>query len=203
MSQLDMFPKPCDKCLPEFENLRLQSNNKYEAQRVRYCREFLRYQRENFAQRTEINALEVQLKHALEKLLKAERGLIQAWKTSRHAREGFNAWWDAEYDDSDNRFEKDSAAYWAWAGWQATFAQPQEAPQQQAEPVVPNCVAIIEVFDKDWRIEYLSLPVGKHKLYVQQYTYSTPQQRAEPVAKLFGSLPVYDTTQEASKCSQA
>lgn len=34
-------------------------------------------------------------------------------------REGFNAWWDSDYDDSANRFEKDSAAYWAWAGWQA------------------------------------------------------------------------------------
>jgi predicted metal-binding protein len=77
-----MFPKPCAKCLPEFENLRSQSNNKYEAQRVRYCREFLRYQRENFSQRTEINALEVQLKHALEKLLRAERELIQAWKVT-------------------------------------------------------------------------------------------------------------------------
>lgn len=31
----------------------------------------------------------------------------------------FNDWWDSEYDDSENRFEKDSAAYWAWAGWQA------------------------------------------------------------------------------------
>ena len=31
----------------------------------------------------------------------------------------FNVWWDSEYDDSENRFEKDSAAYWAWAGWQA------------------------------------------------------------------------------------
>lgn len=81
MSQLDMFPKPCAKCLPEFENLRLQFNNKFEAQRTSYCREFLRYQRENYAQRTEINALEVQLKHALEKLLKAERECIQAWRT--------------------------------------------------------------------------------------------------------------------------
>ena len=34
-------------------------------------------------------------------------------------REGFNEWWDGDYDDSENRFEKDSAAYWAWAGWQA------------------------------------------------------------------------------------
>jgi hypothetical protein len=31
----------------------------------------------------------------------------------------FNDWWDGDYDDSANRFEKDSAAYWAWAGWQA------------------------------------------------------------------------------------
>jgi hypothetical protein len=35
------------------------------------------------------------------------------------AREGFNDWWNGDYDDSENRFEKDSAAYWAWAGWQA------------------------------------------------------------------------------------
>ena len=99
MPQLETIPNHCPKCSAEFE-----------AQRTSYCREFLRYQRENFAQRTEINALEVQLKHALEKLLKAERELIQAWKTS---------------------------------------------------------------------------------------------QQVEPVAKLFGSLPVYDTTQEAPKCSQA
>lgn len=38
-------------------------------------------------------------------------------------REGFNAWWDGDYDDSENRFEKDSAAYWAWAGWQAAQRQ--------------------------------------------------------------------------------
>ena len=38
-------------------------------------------------------------------------------------REGFNVWWDGDYADSDNRFEKDSAAYWAWAGWQAAQRQ--------------------------------------------------------------------------------
>ena len=38
-------------------------------------------------------------------------------------REGFNVWWNGDYDDSDNRFEKDSAAYWAWAGWQAAQRQ--------------------------------------------------------------------------------
>lgn len=56
----------------------------YEAQRTEYGQDFLRYRRENFAKRREINALEVQLKHALEKLLKAERELIQSWKTSQH-----------------------------------------------------------------------------------------------------------------------
>ena len=146
MPQLETVPNPCPKCSAEFE-----------AQRTSYCREFLRYQRENYTLRAEFNedrkkrdqeilrhqtqvnalwtsnkALEAELKHALEKLLKAERELIQAWKTSQHAREGFNAWWDAEYDDSDNRFEKDSAAYWAWAGWQA--AQPQQQAKLKETP---------------------------------------------------------------------
>lgn len=44
----------------------------------------------------------------------------------------------------------------------------------------PKCGAIIEVFGKGWRLEYLSLPVGKHKLYTQQYTYTTPPQRKPP-----------------------
>ena len=35
------------------------------------------------------------------------------------ARKGFNDWWDSDYDDSENPYEPDSAAYWAWAGWQA------------------------------------------------------------------------------------
>jgi len=41
----------------------------------------------------------------------------------------------------------------------------------------PKCVAIVEVFEKDWRLDYMALPVGKHKLYAQQYTYTTPSQR--------------------------
>ena len=46
----------------------------------------------------------------------------------------------------------------------------------QPEPE-PKCGAIIEVFGKDWRLDYMSLPVGKHKLYTQQYTYTAPPQR--------------------------
>ena len=62
MPQLETVYTPCLHCKAEFA-----------AQRTHYCREYLRYQRENFAQRTEINALEYQLKHALQKLLNAER----------------------------------------------------------------------------------------------------------------------------------
>ena len=35
----------------------------------------------------------------------------------------FNDWWDSDYDDSTNPYEKDTFAYWAWAGWQAALAQ--------------------------------------------------------------------------------
>lgn len=41
----------------------------------------------------------------------------------------------------------------------------------------PECVAVINVLGKDWRLEQLSLPVGKHKLYAQQYTYTAPPRR--------------------------
>lgn len=48
--------------------------------------------------------------------------------------------------------------------------------EQEPEPK-PKCVAIVEVFGKDWRLEYMSLPVGKHKLYTQQYTYTASPKR--------------------------
>ena len=35
----------------------------------------------------------------------------------------FNDWWNGDYDDAANPFEKDSAAYWLWAGWQAAQRQ--------------------------------------------------------------------------------
>ena len=33
--------------------------------------------------------------------------------------DNFNDWWDSNYEDPANPFEKDSAAFWAWAGWKA------------------------------------------------------------------------------------
>ena len=53
-------------------------------------------------------------------------------------REGFNVWWDGDYDDSDNRFEKDSAAYWAWAGWQA--AQRKELSASEILNMMPSAI---------------------------------------------------------------
>jgi len=38
----------------------------------------------------------------------------------------------------------------------------------------PVCVARIEVLGKDWRLDYLSLPVGMHNLYAQEYIYAAP-----------------------------
>ena len=62
----------------------------------------------------------------------------------------------------------DSNCVWTDHHPDCKLAQPEQEPK---------CGAIIEVFGKDWRLEYLSLPVGKHKLYTQQYTYTTPPQR--------------------------
>ena len=59
-----------------------------------------------------------------------------------------------------------------------------EKPEQE-----PRCAVIVEVFGKDWRLDYMSLPVGKHKLYTQQYIYTTPPQR-EPLRAITYVCPV-------------
>jgi hypothetical protein len=33
----------------------------------------------------------------------------------------FNEWWNGDYEDPANPFEKDSHGYWAWEGWQAAL----------------------------------------------------------------------------------
>jgi hypothetical protein len=59
---------------------------------------------------------------------KAAQDKLEQWDN-----EAFNAWWDSDYDDSANPYEKDTFAYWAWAGWQAALAQTAQ------EPVCPKC----------------------------------------------------------------
>lgn len=69
-----------------------------------------------------------------------------------------------------------------------------------AQPVAPKCGAIIEVFGKDWRLEYMSLPVGKHKLYTQQYNYTAPAKRTpltvEEVKKLIHPIVMENLSDE-------
>ena len=35
--------------------------------------------------------------------------------------DNFNEWWNGDYEDPANPFEKDSHGYWAWEGWQAAL----------------------------------------------------------------------------------
>ena len=51
---------------------------------------------------------------------------------------------------------------------------------EQAEKQEPRCAVIVEVFAKDWRLDYMSLPVGKHRLYTQEYVYTTPPTAQRP-----------------------
>ena len=53
------------------------------------------------------------------------RDKLEQWDTPSEA---FNEWWNGEYDDSTNPFTKHSLAYWAFAGWQAALAQPEQEP---------------------------------------------------------------------------
>jgi len=54
---------------------------------------------------------------------KAAQDKLEKWDMPSEA---FNAWWDSDYDDSTNPYEKDTRAYWAWAGWKAALAQPEQ-----------------------------------------------------------------------------
>jgi hypothetical protein len=44
---------------------------------------------------------------------------VAEWKAAQLDKTSFTNWWNGDYDDSENPHEPDSAAYWAWAGWQA------------------------------------------------------------------------------------
>jgi len=46
----------------------------------------------------------------------AAQDKLEQWDTPSEA---FNKWWNGDYNNSANPFEPHSAAYWAWAGWQA------------------------------------------------------------------------------------
>ena len=70
----------------------------------------------------------------------------------------------------------------------------------------PKCGVIIEVFGKDWRLDYMSLPVGKHKLYTQQYTYTAQPQRKpltdEEIDKIYETK-VWDARRSFARAIEA
>jgi len=84
-----------------------------------------------------------------------------------------------------------------------------EVEQNLAAPTQePRCAVIVEVFGKDWRLDYMSLPVGKHKLYTQEYVYTTPPaaQRLEAVnVQLLEALEFIANRQDLmfAECSDA
>lgn len=67
----------------------------------------------------------------------------------------------------------------AETNWNAAITALRKAIEEaeRAEKQKPRCVVIVEVFGKDWRLDYMSLPVGKHKLYTQEYVYNAPQRK--------------------------
>ena len=50
--------------------------------------------------------------------------------------EEFNKWWNEDLLSQDNPYVDGTAAFWAWEGWQAALAQPEQ------EPVKYKCTVI-------------------------------------------------------------
>lgn len=55
-----------------------------------------------------------------------------------------------------------------------------KAQPLQAEETEPQCVAKITVHGKRWTLDYLSLPIGTHRLYAQQYSYTALPELQQP-----------------------
>jgi hypothetical protein len=59
------------------------------------------------------------------------------------------------------------------------FVTVRDASEQAQEPPTNAALKII-VRERDWTIDYLSLPVGKHELFTKNYTYNAAPKQAEP-----------------------
>ena len=58
----------------------------------------------------------------------------------------FDEWWNEDYDDKDNPFEKDSFGYWAYAGWCAAM---QVEKRDNLLEVAKEIVSNAEEYDFD------------------------------------------------------
>ena len=45
------------------------------------------------------------------------------------AQDAFNDWWGSDYGGSTNPCIEGTPVYWAWAGWHAALAQPEQEPK--------------------------------------------------------------------------
>ena len=93
---------------------------------------------------------------------KAAQDKLEQWGC-----EAFNNWWDSDYDDSTNPYEKDTFAYWAWAGWQAALAQPAQEP--------PDWFPAVENILKEYGLQAISF-VADFKKAMQDVEQSQPAQ---------------------------
>jgi len=78
---------------------------------------------------------------------KAAQDKLEQWDMPSEA---FNNWWDSDYDDSTNPYERDSFAYWAWAGWQAALAQPAQEPVRECNSIDCQYIDGLGKTDCEW-----------------------------------------------------
>ena len=66
----------------------------------------------------------------------------------------FDEWWNGDYEDPANPFEKDSAAYWAWAGWQAAQRPWVELTDEEMSDIVADID--VDFGDLLWKVVCLT-----------------------------------------------
>lgn len=98
----------------------------------------------------------------------------------------FSDWWDSDYDDSTNPYERDSFAYWAWAGWQAALAQP--AQERLTNAQIASC---IEAADSKWADAEVPVEWARHFAQAIQDAKSAQGSTRKDFEEWAKSLPNY------------
>jgi hypothetical protein len=100
----------------------------------------------------------------------AAQDKLEQWDTPSEA---FNDWWDSDYDDSTNPYEKDTFAYWAWAGWQAALAQQTQEPASVTYKEVQDSMNALEKGTIYQQV--IAEELGQRKLYTRKLYTALPQ----------------------------
>jgi hypothetical protein len=67
--------------------------------------------------------------------------------------QAFNDWWNADYDPTGNPFEKDTHAYWAWAGWKAAEQPAQRKPLTDERIESVRHMRDVQGYDGNWNYD--------------------------------------------------